>query len=175
MKIQYEPVFGNLIATECDYKISDLRIKQIWFSKEHSRKIEIKEIEDIGDNEGRVWVYSNIETKTSMISFQDFIKEYSLVIAEEFYNDITTEQLFQIIRDMDKRSELVEYLSGHLDNIDIEALIEKIRKNNPKDYSNIVEDRILDIEQNTDYKVVKIDSLEKQYLYEQFLESLNKI
>jgi len=172
MKIQYEPVFGNLIATECEYKISDLRIKQIWFSKEYSRKIEI---EEIGDNEVRFWVYSNIKPKNVLISFQDFIKEYSLVIAEEFYNDITTEQLFQIIRDMDKRSELVEYLSGHLDNIDIEELIEKIRKNNPKDYSNIVEDRILDIEQNTDYKVVKIDSLEKQYLYEQFLESLNKI
>lgn len=172
MKIQYEPVFGNLIATECEYKISDLRIKQIWFSKEHSRTIEI---EEIGDNEVRFWVYSNIKPKNVLISFQDFIKEYSLVIAEEFYRDITTEQLFQIIRDMDKRSELVEYLSGHLDNIDIEDLIEKIRKNNPKDYTNIVEDRIIDIEQNTDYKFVKIDTLEKQYLFEQFMEQLDKI
>jgi hypothetical protein len=172
MKIQYEPVFGNLIATECEYKISDLRIKQIWFSKEHSRKIEI---EEIGDNEVRIWVYSNVKPKNVLISFQDFIKEYSLVIAEEFYNDITTEQLFQIIRDMDKRTELVEYLSGHLDRLDIEELTEKIRKNNPKDYQYIVEDRILDIEQNTDYKVVVIDTLEKQYLFEQFMEQLNKI
>ena len=172
MKIQYEPVFGNLIATECEYKISDLRIKQIWFSKEHSRKIEI---EEIGDNEVRFWVYSNIKPKNVLISFQDFIKEYSLVIAEEFYNDITTEQIFQIIRDMDKRTEMIEHLSGYLDNVDIESLIENIRKNNPKDYNNIVEDRILDIEQNTDWKVVRIDSLEKQYLYEQFMEQLNKI
>lgn len=172
MKIQYEPVFGNLIATECEYKISDLRIKQIWVSKEHSRKIEI---EEIGDNEVRFWVYSNIKPKNVLISFQDFIKEYSLVIAEEFFRDITTEQIFQIIRDKDNRYEMIEHLSGYLDNVDIEDLIEKIRKNNPKDYDNIVRDRILDIEQNTEFKFVKIDTLEKQYLYEQFMEQLDKI
>lgn len=172
MKIQYEPVFGNLIATECEYKISDLRIKQIWFSKDRSQKIEIETIEE---NIVYFWLLSNIKPIKAYRPFQDFIKEYSLVIAEEFYRDITTEQIFQIIRDKDNRTELIEYLSGYLDNIDIEALIEKIRKNNPNDYSNIVEDRILDIEQNTEFKFVKIDTLEKQYLYEQFMEQLDKI
>jgi hypothetical protein len=172
MKIQYEPVFGNLIQTECEYKSSDIRTGQVWFSKEHSRKIEI---DNYSDTRISFWVYSNIKPKYISMEFQDFIKEYSLVIAEEFFRDITTEQIFQIIRDKDNRYEMIEHLSGYLDNVDIEDLIEKIRKNNPKDYNNIVRDRILDIEQNTEFKFVKIDTLEKQYLYEQFMEQLDKI
>ncbi len=106
---------------------------------------------------------------------EQFKKEYSKIIFEGLSDDFSFENVIELVRNKDNRAEFVKELSHYLDSIDVNDLIEQIAFEHKKEYNEVVDYMKDNLETYTDYKVVRIDSLEKEYLYEQFMEQLNKI
>lgn len=106
---------------------------------------------------------------------EQFKQQYSKIIYEGLSDDFSFDDVIDLVRNKDNRGEFVKELSHYLDSIDVNDLIEQIMFEHKKEYNEVVGYMKDNLDTYTDYKVVKIDTLEKQYLYEQFLESLNKI
>ncbi len=103
---------------------------------------------------------------------EEFRKQFKLILVEDFYKDLSFENVIDIVREKDDREKFVKHLSGFLSPCDIDDLMKIYVEDNRTDFDDLVEYMQETIELNTDKKIIQIDTLEKEYLFEEFSEKL---
>lgn len=170
MKIKY---INNCLC-DTDYTIESISLSDDLFIDDCNRIISVSEItetEMISKVPDMKYPYYFMRKCTK----KEFKERYSKIICEGLSDDFSFDNVIELVRNKDNRGEFVKELSHYLDSIDVNDLIEQITFEHKKEYNEVVDYMKDNLETYTDYKVVRIDSLEKEYLYEQFMEQLNKI
>jgi len=93
---------------------------------------------------------------------------------EKVFENISFEDIFHLVSEKDDRQKFIKELSTYIDSEDVSTICYEMI-DDKREHNQLVENLVEHLETYTDWEVVKIDTLEKQYLFEQFLEQLNKI
>jgi len=105
---------------------------------------------------------------------EEFKKEFKIIFVEKVFENISFEDIFHLVQEKDDRQKFIKELSTYVDSEDITTICYEMI-DDKREHNQLVENLVEHLETYTDWEVVKIDTLEKQYLFEQFLEQLNKI
>lgn len=103
-----------------------------------------------------------------------FKKEFKIIFVEKVFENISFEDIFHLVSEKDDRQKFIKELSNYVDSEDVSTICEEMI-NDKREHNQLVENLVEHLETHSEYRVIKIDSLEKEFAFEKFLEQLNKI
>lgn len=104
---------------------------------------------------------------------EEFQKEFKIIFVEKVFENISFEDIFHLVQEKDDRQKFIKELSSYVDSEDVSTICYEMI-DDKKEHNQLVENLVEHLETYSEYRVVKIDSLEKEYAFEKFLEHCNK-
>ena len=157
---------GHIVSTESNEKIA---IGQRWISENNS----IIEIDDIENGISFHYLYMYNQKKWYRTE-KEFREQFLKIILEDIHECLKAEDISDIIERGPEKTEFINnHIPGMIDKYSLKNCIKEYYSGNGWD--GLIEDWKEEIEKDIDNRIVQIDTLEKEYLFEEFQEKIKKI
>jgi hypothetical protein len=169
--MSFEYRIGHLIETEREYNASEILIGTLWID-DSSTIVEIVK----SKNEGFVYykfVYRMNGIFDSHIA--DFQKRFSRIVVTNIHEHLTSENITSIICDKECPKEVLTDIQNNFDGEFALEYINTFRENDPSEYEKFQTYFLEQLETTQSIVMIVLNSLEKEYAYEKFLETFNKL
>jgi len=168
--MSFEYRIGHLIETEREYNASEILVGTLWIDSDNKTINVRKNYEGFVQYNFVCWMKGNFN-----IHIADFQKRFSQIVVENICEHLTSENITSIICDKECSKEILKDIQNNFDSENAMEFVDTFRENDPREYEKFQTSFLEQLETTQSIVTIVLDSLEKEYAYEKFLESFNKL